>query len=297
MGLCDITVIREVLGRHGFHFSKSLGQNFLTAQWVPDRIAAECGADQGTGVLEVGPGMGCLTLELCKRAGKVVAVELDRALLPVMAETLTGCENVEIVQGDILKTDISGLCREKFGDMPVHACANLPYYITSPAISVLLDSGAFESITVMVQKEVAERICAAAGTSEYSAFSVYVQYYAEAEILFDVPRSCFVPQPKVDSAVLRLKPRKAPAVETRDEKLFFAIARAAFNQRRKTLANAVQTAFSGKLDKAEVLELVRSCGFDERIRGERLGLAEFARFANLAAERLEEKNNSEAGGD
>lgn len=295
MGLCDLDTIRDVLGRHGFHFSKSLGQNFLTAQWVPERIAAECGVSPDSAVLEVGPGLGCLTLELSGHAGKVVAVELDRALLPVMAETLSDCDNVEVVQGDILKTDIAALCKEKFGDMQVHACANLPYYITSPAISALLDSGVFKSITVMVQKEVAERICAAAGTAEYSAFSIYVQYHTKAEILFEVPRECFVPQPKVDSAVLRLIPRETPAVDTCDEKLFFSIVRAAFNQRRKTLANALSSAFSGRLEKAEILSLIRSCGFDERIRGERLGLADFAVLTDAAAALMTEKGCSKTG--
>ena len=285
MGLCDIHVIKDVLGRHGFHFSKSLGQNFLTAQWVPERIAAECGADKDSCALEVGPGMGCLTNELSKTAGQVVAIELDRALFPVLEETLAGCENVEVVHGDVLKTDLAALCREKFGDRKVYACANLPYYITTPAISALLDSGAFSGVTVMVQKEVAQRICAAAGSSDYSAFSIYVQYHAEARILFDVPAGCFVPQPKVDSAVIRLTPRQTPAVAVRNEKLFFAIVRAAFNQRRKTLVNAIQPAFGGRLDKDEILSLVTSCGLDVRVRGERLTIAEYGALAD-AAERL-----------
>lgn len=285
MGLCDIHVIKDVLGRHGFHFSKSLGQNFLTAQWVPERIAAECGADKDSCALEVGPGMGCLTNELSKTAGQVVAIELDRALFPVLEETLADCENVEVVHGDVLKTDLAALCREKFGDRKVYACANLPYYITTPAISALLDSGAFSGVTVMVQKEVAQRICAAAGSSDYSAFSIYVQYHAEARILFDVPAGCFVPQPKVDSAVIRLTPRETPAVAVRNEKLFFAIVRAAFNQRRKTLVNAIQPAFGGRLDKNEILSLVTSCGLDVRVRGERLTIAEYGALAD-AAERL-----------
>ena len=285
MGLCDIHVIKDVLGRHGFHFSKSLGQNFLTAQWVPERIAAECGADKDSCALEVGPGMGCLTNELSKTAGQVVAIELDRALFPVLEETLADCENVEVVHGDVLKTDLAALCREKFGDRKVYACANLPYYITTPAISALLDSGAFSGVTVMVQKEVAQRICAAAGSSDYSAFSIYVQYHAEARILFDVPAGCFVPQPKVDSAVIRLTPRQTPAVAVRNEKLFFAIVRAAFNQRRKTLVNAIQPAFGGRLDKNEILSLVTSCGLDVRVRGERLTIAEYGALAD-AAERL-----------
>ena len=289
MELCDIHVIKDVLGRHGFHFSKSLGQNFLTAQWVPDRIAAECGAGKDSGALEIGPGMGCLTHALSAAAGHVVALELDRALFPVLEETLADCGNVEIVHGDVLKTDLAALCRAKFGEQKVYACANLPYYITTPAIAALLDSGAFCGVTVMVQKEVARRICAPAGSSDYSAFSIYVQYHADARILFDVPAGCFVPQPKVDSAVIQLTPRKAPAVAVQDEKLFFAIVRAAFNQRRKTLVNAVQPAFGGRLDKNEILSLVAACGLDVRVRGEKLSLSEYARLADAAYALLREK--------
>lgn len=289
MELCDFNTIREILARHGFRFSKSLGQNFLTEQWVPDRIAAECGADFSDAVLEIGPGIGCLTQELAKRAKKVVAVELDKALFPVMEETLTGLNNIELVQGDILKINIPTLCAEKFAGMAVHACANLPYYITSPVITALIESRTFESITIMVQKEVAERICAPAGSSDYSAFSVFVQYYTEPKILFEVPKDCFVPKPKVDSAVLRLKPREQPAVTPQDEMLFFSVVRAAFNQRRKTLANAVSAAFGGRLDKADILDLVRTVGLDERVRGERLSLQEFAAFSDAAAALLAKK--------
>ena len=289
MELCDFNTIRDILARHGFHFSKSLGQNFLIAQWVPDRIAEECGAEFSNAVLEIGPGIGCLTKELAKRAGKVVAVELDKALFPVMEETLTGFDNIELIQGDILKIDISAFCAEKFTGMAVHACANLPYYITSPVIAALIESHVFESITIMVQKEVAERICASAGTSDYSAFSIFVQYYTEPEILFEVPSDCFVPKPKVDSAVLRLIPRKQPVVTPRDETLFFSVVRAAFNQRRKTLVNAASAAFGGRLDKAELLDLVRTVGLDERVRGERLSLQEFAAFSDAAAALLAKK--------
>ena len=290
MGLCDIHVIKEVLSKHGFHFSKSLGQNFLTAQWVPERIAAECGVDKNSCALEVGPGMGCLTNELSKQAEKVVAIELDRALFPVLEETLADCPNVEVVHGDVLKTDISAICKEKFGDKKVYACANLPYYITTPAISALLDSKMFSGITVMVQKEVAKRICAKAGSSDYSAFSIYVQYYANAKILFDVPAGCFVPQPKVDSAVIRLNPLNTPSVSVKNEKLFFAIVRAAFNQRRKTLVNAISPAFGGKLEKADILSLMKTCNLDERIRGEKLTLEEYAALADAADDLLKSKS-------
>ena len=297
MNLCDIETIRAVLGRHGFHFSKSLGQNFLTDITVPERIAEMSGAREAGNVVEVGPGMGCLTAELCRRAEHVVSVELDRALLPVLAETIEELtdrlkrtmaefDNFEVVQGDVLALDLAALCREKFGEGRAVACANLPYYITTPAITALMESGAFEHITVMVQKEVAERICAAPGTSAYSAFSIYVQYHAKAEILFDVPADCFVPRPKVDSAVLKLTPLAQPAVETRDEKLFFALVRAAFNMRRKTLVNALGPVLASAMSKEEIVSLVEAAGLDARIRGERLSLADYARLADLASEKL-----------
>lgn len=287
MDLCNIDDIRAVLGRHGFRFSKSLGQNFLTAAWVPVRIADSCGVDKTGCALEVGPGMGCLTEQLSQRADKVCAIELDRALFPVLEETLAHCDNIEIVQGDVLKCDLAAICREKFGDAPVYACANLPYYITTPAISALLASKSFQAITVMVQKEVAERICAPAGTSAYSAFSIYIDYYADAEILFDVPRNCFVPQPKVDSAVVRLTPRSAPPVPVCDEKLFFSLVKAAFGQRRKTLANALSSVLGGALGKEGIVQLITDCGFDARVRGEKLSLADYAALTELAHQRLD----------
>ena len=283
MNLCDIDVIRAVLARHGFHFSKSLGQNFLTDSSVPQRIAAQSGAAAAGHVVEVGPGMGCLTAELCRAATPGGAVDLDRALLPVLDETLAEFDNYEVVQGDVLALDLAALCKEKFGDGRAVACANLPYYITTPAITALLDSRAFDQITVMVQKEVAERICAAPGTSAYSAFSIYVQYRAAAEILFDVPADCFVPRPKVDSAVLRLTPLTQPAVETVDEKLFFALVRAAFNMRRKTLVNALGPVLGDRLGKNGITALIGTVGLDARVRGERLSLADFARLTDAAA--------------
>ena len=286
MNLCDIDTIRAVLTRHGFRFSRSLGQNFLTDESVPRRIAEQSGAAEAGNVVEIGPGMGCLSAELCRRADKVVAVELDRALLPVLDETLAEFDNFEVVQGDVLSLDLAALCREKFGQARAVACANLPYYITTPALSALLDSRAFERITVMVQKEVAQRICAAPGTAAYSAFTIYVQYHAAAEILFDVPADCFIPQPKVDSAVLRLTPLAEPVVKTQDEKLFFALVRAAFNMRRKTLVNALGPVLSTSMGKEEITELVQSVGLDPRVRGERLSLQDFARLADAAAEQL-----------
>ena len=286
MNLCDIETIRAVLGRHGFHFSKSLGQNFLTDIPVPERIAEMSGAREAGNVVEVGPGKGCLTAELGRRAEHVVSVELDRALLPVLAETMAEFDNFEVVQGDVLALDLAALCREKFGEGRAVACANLPYYITTPAITALMESGAFEHITVMVQKEVAERICAAPGTSAYSAFSIYVQYHAKAELLFDVPADCFVPRPKVDSAVLKLTPLAQPAVETRADQLIFALVRAAFNMRRKTLVTALGPVLASAMSKEEIVSLVEAAGLDARIRGERLSLADYAKLADLASDKL-----------
>ena len=274
MDLCNIDTILAVLGRHGFRFSKSLGQIFLTEAWVPARIAESCGVDETSCALEVGPGMGCLTEQLSTRAGQVCSIELDRALFPVLEETLADCHNVEIVQGDVLKCDLAGICREKFGGKPVYACANLPYYITTPAITAMLESKAFSAITVMVQKEVAQRI--------------YITYYAQAEILFDVPRDCFVPQPKVDSAVVRLIPRSEPPVQVSNEKLLFTLIKAAFGQRRKTLANALGGVLGASLGKAGIVQLITDCGFDARVRGEKLSLEDFAALTQLADQRMQQ---------
>lgn len=284
MNLCDIETIRAVLGRHGFHFSKSLGQNFLTDESVPRRIAEMSGAAECGNAIEVGPGMGCLSAELCRRADKVVAVELDRALMPVLAETLADYDNFEVVHGDVLETDLAALCKEKFGDGKAIACANLPYYITTPAITALLESGAFEQVTVMVQKEVAQRICSPAGKGDYGAFSVFCQYYAEPELLFDVPASCFIPQPKVTSAVLKLTMRKEPVCEIRDEGMFFKVVRAAFAQRRKTLLNALASGFS-QFDKQTLADVIAACGFAPTVRGETLDIPGFAAIANALADR------------
>lgn len=286
MDLCNINEIKALLARHGFHFSKAKGQNFLTQSWVPQNIVLESGVDETCGVLEVGPGIGPLTQQLCRYAKKVVAVELDRTLQPILAETMAGNENLEIIFGDILKTDISALVQEEFAGLRPMACANLPYYITTPVLAALLESRAFEAVTVMVQKEVAQRICAEPGTAAYSAFSIYVQYHAKAEILFDVPADCFVPRPKVDSAVLKLVPLDKPAVETKDEKLFFSLVRAAFNMRRKTLVNALGPVLGSSMSKEEITALVEAAGLDARVRGERLSLVEYAKLADLAAEKL-----------
>ena len=274
MVLTDYNEIRALLARHGFRFSKSLGQNFLTAAWVPERIAGEAGLDEHTSVLEVGPGIGCLTAELAKRAGKVVAVELDKALLPVLKETLAGCRNVTVVPGDATKLDLSGLVARELPDLRPVVCANLPYNVTSPLLTALIEAGCFETITVMIQREVARRICAGPGCADYGAFGLFVQWHCETELLFDVPPSCFVPQPKVTSSVIRLTRREAPPVPVRDETQLFKIIRAAFNQRRKTLVNALSSALA--IDKAFLESKLEKCGLDPRVRGEALDLRTFA---------------------
>jgi len=279
MNLTNAAEIRTLLSRHGFRFSKSMGQNFLIAPWVPEKIAESAGLDENTGVLEVGPGIGCLTARLAQRAGKVVAVELDRSLEPVLLETLSGLDNTELVFGDALKTDFYRLTAERMAGLRPVFCANLPYNISSPVLSKAIDAHCFESITVMVQREVARRLCAAAGTPEYGAFTIYVQWNCEAEILFDVPPDCFMPRPKVTSSVLHLTPRSAPPAAVADEALLFRIVRASFNQRRKTLVNALSNGLPG-FSKEKLSAAVAACGLDPRVRGEALDISAFAALAN-----------------
>lgn len=275
MNLCNINEIKALLGRHGFRFSKSMGQNFLIEEWVPSDIAYASGAKEGCGVLEVGPGIGPLTQQLAKRADKVVSVELDKSLLPILAETMGGCDNFELVSGDILKTNIPALVAEKFAGLTPLACANLPYNITSPAITALIEANCFQAITVMIQREVAQRICAKPGTSDYGAFSVYCQYHTDPELLFEVPPSCFIPAPKVTSAVLRMVPKSKPA-EVDDEAHFFKVVKASFAQRRKQLINGLITSFGNKLSREQLAQAIADCGLPADIRGEKLGIAEFA---------------------
>lgn len=278
MDLCDINQIKALLGRHGFRFSRSMGQNFLIEDWVPRDIAQISGAASGTGVLEVGPGIGPLTRELAGRADRVVSVELDRALLPILAETLSDCPNAEVVFGDILKTDISALIGEKFQGLTPIACANLPYNITTPAITALIQAGCFASITVMIQREVAKRVCAAPGTADYGAFSVYCQYHAAPEYLFEVPPDCFLPAPKVTSAVVRLVPRPAPA-EVDDPEHFFRVVKAAFALRRKTLLNSLSAGLEGQHSREEIARAIARCSLPDGVRGERLSIPQFAQLS------------------
>ena len=246
MNLCDRNEIQELLRRHGFRFSKSMGQNFLIESWVPEDIAAASGADRQTGVLEIGPGIGPLTQQLARRAGKVVSVELDRRLYPVLRETMADFDNFTLLEGDAMKLPLRQTVKEQFSGLRPILCANLPYHITTPFLTACVEAQCFDSLTVLIQKEVAQRICAAPGTADYGAFTLLMQYYTQPELLFTV--------------------------------------RSGFALRRKTLVNSLQTAFP--LPKERLTEIVVACGLDPSVRGERLGLAEYARLADaLAAEK------------
>lgn len=284
MELCDVHQMKALLEENGFHFSKAKGQNFLTAAWVPQRISEEAGVDSAAGVLEVGPGIGPLTEQLCLRAGKVLAVELDRRLEPILAKTVGHFDNLEIRFDDVMQLDLAETVQAAFPGLRPMACANLPYYITSPILTKLLESRTFDTVTVMIQKEVAQRICAAPGTGDGSAFSVFCHWYAEPRILFDVPPSCFLPQPKVTSTVITLKTRQTPPCPVADEALFFRVVRAAFGQRRKTLSNALSSGFPA-LGKEGVNQVLAACGLPTTIRGEALTMEQFAAIANEMAKR------------
>ncbi len=280
MDLCNSNDIKALLGRHGFRFSKSMGQNFLIQGWVPQDIADASGADQTCGVLEIGPGIGPLTVQLAQRAGKVAAIELDRDLLPILAETLSPFDNVTVIPGDAMKLDLAALAAEQFPGLTPMACANLPYNITTPVITALIEAGCFASITVMIQREVAKRICASPGTADYGAFSLFCQYHTVPEYLFEVPPDCFLPAPKVTSAVIRLVPRTEPVQTLTSEELFFRVVRASFAQRRKTLLNGLSAAFGDRLGKDALRQAMTQAGLPDGVRGERLGIPEFARLAH-----------------
>ena len=286
INVCDIHVMKPLLAQHGFHFSKAKGQNFLTQSWVPESIAEDSGVDRNCGVLEIGPGIGPLTQQLCLRAGKVCAVELDERLKPILELTVGEFDNLNIVWNDVLKLDIPQLVKAQFGDLRPMACANLPYYITSPILSALLEAECFDTVTVMVQKEVALRIAAKPGATDYSAFTVFCQYYAEPELLFDVPAHCFLPQPKVTSAVIALRVRENKPWEITDRDTFFRTVKASFAMRRKKLSNGLASGFPA-LGKAGAAEVIAACGFDENVRGETLGIPEFAKLANEIARRTQ----------
>lgn len=281
MDLCDVNTIQAVLYRHGFRFSKKMGQNFLIEGWVPRETAEASGAGPGVGVVEIGPGIGCLTKELAQRAEKVAAIEIDRRLLPVLAETMPRPENVDIFLGDVQKMDLADLCRTWLPGLEWAVCANLPYNITTPVITQMIEAKCFTSITVMIQKEVAQRICASPGTPDYGAFSIFCQYHADCALLFEVPRDCFYPAPKVTSAVIRMDLREEPPVEVEDKDFFFRVVKASFVQRRKTLINGLYAALSGQFTKAELSMKITGLGLPEDIRGERLGISEFAALAKM----------------
>ena len=283
--VCDVQVMKPLLAEHGFYFSKAKGQNFLIAGWVPEGIAVRSGVDETAGVLEIGPGIGSLTQQLCLRAGKVCAVELDKRLKPILDVTVGTFDNLEILWNDVLKLDIPALVAEKFPGLRPMACANLPYYITSPILTALLEAQCFDSVTVMVQKEVAQRIASRPGSPDYSAFSVFCQYYAEPELLFSVAPSCFLPQPKVTSAVVTLHVRKERPWQIDDPQLFFRTVRGSFAMRRKTLQNGLASAFP-QLGKEAAAQVLADCGLSPAVRGESLDIAAFAAISNEIGRRI-----------
>lgn len=274
--LCDINTVTALLKRHGFKFSKSLGQNFIIDEEICPAIAEALNADRKTAVLEIGPGIGVLTKELCRVAGKVVSVELDKRLFPVLAETLGDFGNFTLVEGDFMKLDLAELIEKEFsGYDKIKVCANLPYYITSPVIMTLLESRLpIDEIVVMVQREAAQRLCAEAGTKECGAVSAAIQYYGNAEILFEVGRESFMPSPKVDSAVIRITPIADKGYGIDNEKAFFDLVKAAFSQRRKTAVNSVSATLG--IPKDKVTEALRELSLDENIRAEKLTMEDFA---------------------
>lgn len=282
MDLSNLETVRTILARSGFHFSHSLGQNFIVDPTVCPRMAELCGVTKTSGALEIGPGFGVLTKELSARAAKVTAIELDRSLEPVLRKTLVDCPNVQVVWGDVMKLDLAELIRTEFAGMDISVCANLPYYITSPVVMRILEEKLpVSSLTVMVQKEAAERLCAEPGTRACGAVSIAVQYYSEPTILFGVSRSGFYPQPNVDSAVIRLDVRKTPPVSVRDERFFFALVRAAFGQRRKTAVNSISGGLG--LPKPVVAEAFAHADIPPTARAEQLTMKNFAELADLLA--------------
>lgn len=280
MDLYDIQTIKKILSRHGFSFSKALGQNFLIDPEVCPAMAQTLGADENTGVLEIGPGIGVLTKELCLVAGKVAAVELDKRLLPVLEETLAEFENLHVINGDITKLDLKRLFAEEFsGCRHIKVCANLPYYITSPIIMLLLESGLdIDDIVVMVQKEAGERLCAQVGTREAGAVTVAVNYYADTEEIFDVPRKSFMPSPKVDSVVIKLALRKEKKYSVKDEKKFFSLVKCAFSQRRKTALNSISATMG--ISKTRLLGVFDLLKIDINARAENLTMQNFIDIAD-----------------
>jgi dimethyladenosine transferase len=279
MRLTDETQLRALLKRHGFRFDKHKGQNFLVADWVPAQIAETAMLAEDDLVLEIGPGIGTLTRELCARAGRVVAVELDKNLPPILDETLADFQNVSILTADFLKLDLREALAPMGEKKPV-LCANLPYNITTPILTKTIESGLFSKLTVMMQREVALRICAAPGTSDYGAFTLYCNYYTRPELQFEVPPDCFLPAPKVTSAVITMTLLDEPPVAVRDERLLFSLIKASFAQRRKTLVNALFAVFGDRFGKEELVAMLQALDLPADVRGERLSLAQFALLAD-----------------
>ena len=272
----------EIIRKYGFSVQKRFGQNFLIDEHVLDKIIDAAQIDKNDGVIEIGPGLGTMTRRLGELAGKVVAIEIDRQLIPILSDTLFDCDNVKVINADVMKTDLKLLIDEEFGDMPVKVVANLPYYITTPIVMNLLEGRlAIDSITIMIQKEVAERMRALPGSKDYGALSLAVGYYADAYIAANVPPNCFMPRPKVGSCVIRLTVLKNPPVSVRDEKQMFALIRGAFNQRRKTLVNAVSNYEGLSFNKDEIEEALKELDLSPSIRGEALDLRQFAALSDV----------------
>lgn len=285
--LSNIGTIKDILNRHGFSFSKALGQNFLVNPSVCPKMAEMGGARPNAGVIEIGAGIGVLTAELASRADKVVCIEIDNRLLPILDETLEDYDNIKIINEDVLKVNLEKLIHDEFGDMPVAICANLPYYITSPIIMGLLEAKLpIESITVMVQKEAAKRICAEPGTRETGSVSVAVRYYSEPEILFNVSRGSFMPSPDVDSTVIKLNVLKKPSVDVKDQSTFFKVVRAAFAQRRKTISNTLSSRLG--IDKKLIISILEEANIKPTARAEQLTMEDFQNLANVAYDRLDQ---------
>lgn len=286
MHLGNPTNTIAVLNRYGFSFQKKFGQNFLIDENVVEKIVRDAGVTKDDFVLEIGPGIGTMTQILCENAREVVAVEIDDKLIPILTEdTLSWYDNVTVIHEDILKLDIVKLANERNGGKPIKVVANLPYYITTPIIMGLFESHVpLDSITIMVQKEVADRMQVGPGTKDYGALSLAVQYYAKPQILLNVPASCFMPRPNVDSAVIQLKRYEKPPVEVADEHLMFRLIRASFNQRRKTMTNSVGNSPELSVSKEQMAAALEKCGLSATVRGEALTLEQFAELANVLSE-------------
>lgn len=282
MNLCNPTELKALLNRHGFNFSKTLGQNFLIDKNVLNKIVSASELNENSCVLEIGPGAGTLTRRLAETGARCTAVEIDKALLPILGETLSGFDNFNLINSDILKVDLKKLIKDEFDNKPFHVIANLPYYITTPIIMQILESRLpVVSMTLMVQKEVADRMCATCGSKEYGALSVAVQYYTIPTVICRAEPHCFIPQPKVASSVVHLKVSPTPTVTVSDEKKFFAIVKSSFGQRRKTLLNALSKSPYFSANKDSVRSALVQMGVDENIRGEKLSISQFAKLSEL----------------